>query len=80
MRDTGNIRKIINFTYTLKIYTNYKLLVFRTNSLKLNFWKLLRNSYCPKQLLTFSFKWTCLLKKLCMSKINTEETKPKQIQ
>ena len=31
MRDTGNIRKIINFTYTLKIYTNYKLPVFRTN-------------------------------------------------
>ena len=50
--DTGNIRKIFNFTYTLKIYTDYKLLVFRTNFLKLKIWKLLSNSYCPMQLLT----------------------------
>ena len=50
--DAGNIRKIVNFTYTLKIWTNYKLPVFRTNFLILKFWKLLSNSYCPKQLLT----------------------------
>ena len=50
--DTGNIRKIVNFTYTLKIYTNYKLPVFRTDSFKLKFWKLLSKSHCSKQLLT----------------------------
>ena len=47
-----NIRKIVNFTYTLKIYTNDKPPVFRTTFLELTFWKLLRNSYCTKQLLT----------------------------
>ena len=49
--DTGN-RKIVNFTYALKIYTNYKLSVFRANFIKLKFWKLLSNCYCPKQPLT----------------------------
>ena len=49
---TGSIRKVVHFTYTLKIYANYKLAVFRTNFLKLKFWKLLSNPYCPKQLLT----------------------------
>ena len=48
--NTGKIRKIVNFTYTLKIYSNYK--EFRTNFLKLTFLKLLSNSCCPKQLLT----------------------------
>ena len=68
MADTGNNRKIVNFTYSclytrpikvvsvdniisnhfyyfiLKIYTNYKLPAFRTNFIKLRFWKLLSNS------------------------------------
>ena len=46
--DTG---KIVNFTYTPKINTSYKLPVFRKNFLKLKFWKLLSNSYCGTQLL-----------------------------
>ena len=58
--DTGNIRKIVNFTYTLKI-NNYKLPVFRTNFLKLKFWKFISNSYCPKQLLTFNLENVSLL-------------------
>ena len=38
------------------MYNNYKLPVFRTNFLKLKFWKLLSNSYCLKQLSTLKTK------------------------
>ena len=51
------LEKLLILHFTLKIYANYKLPVFGTNFLKLKFWKLLINSYCPKQLLILKMKF-----------------------
>ena len=69
--DTGNIRKFVNFTYTLKIL-NYKLPVFRTNFWKQKVLEIAINNINPQNGVAY--------KKMCMSKINTKETKLKQSQ
>ena len=48
----GNIRNIVNFSYPLKIYTNYQLTVIKKKNLKIKILEIANNSYCRKQLLT----------------------------